>query len=79
MELTIITPTQQLVFTITWLELNTPSGNFVIQPERAATILTLSPQQKFTFCLENGKRESMLVRQGVAHITRNSATIVINE
>ena len=79
MELIIISPTYRHTYTITWLEINTPAGNFVIQPEHAPSIMTLSPHEKITFCLKNGKRESITIRQGVVHITRTDATILLND
>jgi len=79
MDLIIITPVQELIYGITWLEINTPVGNFVIQPGHAPTVLTLAANEKITFCLKNGKRESMPIKQGVVHITRTAATIIMNE
>ncbi len=79
MKLTIISPYEKKVYAISWIELNTPVGNFVIQPGHVPTVLTLSPGEKITFGLANGKRESCTVHQGIAHITRDSATILLNE
>ncbi len=79
MELVLISPLQKQTFSITWLEINTAVGNFVIQPGHAPMIVTLTPHEKLTFCLDNGKRESIIVHQGVAHITRTSASILLNE
>jgi F0F1-type ATP synthase epsilon subunit len=79
MELTIITPLQKNLYTIAWIELNTEQGNFVIQLGHVPMIITLSPHEKVTFCLNNGKRESLMVRQGIAHITRTTTTLILNE
>lgn len=79
MKFTIISPYDKKVYAISWIELNTPIGNFVIQPGHVPTILTLSEGEKITFGLANGKRESLTVKQGVAHITRDSATILLSE
>ena len=79
MELTLVTPLRKQTYAIVWLEINTPAGNFVIQPGHVPTVLTLSPQEKITFCLTNGKHESIMIKQGIAHITRDSATMLINE
>jgi len=79
MKLTIISPYEKKIFAITWIELNTMVGNFVIQPGHVPTVLTLAAGEKITFGLANGKRESLVVKQGIAHITRDSATILLNE
>jgi len=79
MELTIISPLRTQLFKIAWIELNTPVGNFIIQPGHAPTILSLTPDQKITFCLANGKRESLFVPQGITEITRTSTTIYLNK
>ena len=79
MELIIISPLAHKNFNVSWLEINTAAGNFVIQPGHVPTIMTLTPEQKFTFCLNNGKRESIVIKQGVIHITRTTATLILNE
>ncbi len=79
MELTIISPTEQQRFTIRWLELNTPVGNFVIQQGRAPTIVTLFPHHNVIFELQDGTRESLRIHQGIAQITRTSVTLLIHE
>lgn len=79
MELTILSPLQEQKFSVTWLEINTAVGNFVIQPGHVPMVVTLTPHQKLTFGLKNGKRESLSVVEGVAHITRGDATVILNE
>jgi F0F1-type ATP synthase epsilon subunit len=79
MKFTIVSPYDKKIYAISWIELNTPVGNFVIQPGHAPTILTLSAGEKITFGLANGKRESLAIKQGIAHITRDSATVILSE
>jgi len=79
MELTIITPNETSEFSIVWLELNTPTGNMVVQPGHAPMILILASRQPAMFRLKNGKQESITVRHGIADIRRDRATLVINE
>ena len=78
MELRIISPLEQKKFGITWLEINTPAGNFVIQSDHAPTVLVLEPGKKMTFCLDNGKQESIMVTQGVVEITREYAMVLLS-
>jgi len=78
MELLIIAPTYKKEFSIAWLELETTVGNFVIQPGHAPTILLLAPHQTATFCLKNGKQETIPISGGIAHIQRDSATLLVD-
>jgi F0F1-type ATP synthase epsilon subunit len=79
MELSIITPTYKKLYAIAWIELETTAGNFVIQPGHAPTILLLTPNNNALFCLSNGKQESVMIKEGgIAHIERNSATLLLN-
>jgi len=78
MQLYIIRPTEKKVMEIKWIELETLAGNFVIQPEHAPVILVLSPDNVVNFELENGTTESLVVKSGIAHITRESVTLLLN-
>lgn len=77
MKLTIHTPTSTTHHTVTWLEINTPMGNYIIQRGHIPMILSLSPAQSMTFRLKNGKQETVLVQQGIVKINRTSATVVM--
>ncbi len=77
MELTISTPFYQSEYSVVWLEVNTPTGNYVIQKGHAPTILILSPLKPLTFRLKTGKNETLTVRHGVVKVDRVSAMVVI--
>jgi len=79
MQLAIITPTKKELFEITWIEFNTPNGNFVIQPGHAPTIFALSEQKPFIYSLKNGKQEVVMVKRAVAEITRSNVTVLLSE
>ena len=79
MELRVISPQTTQAFSIVWLEVYTPVGNFVIQPGHAPMVLALSPDQSITFRLTTGKQETMTVRQGVIEVARDAVTVLINE
>lgn len=79
MKLYIVSPFEKKTVDIAWLELNTQIGNFVIQLGHVPTILTLAPNKELTFCLTNGKQESFVIKQGIAHITRIDITLLLNE
>jgi F0F1-type ATP synthase epsilon subunit len=79
MKLNIISPTSKKIIDVAWVELNTVTGNYVIQPGHAPTFLTLAPNKDMTLCLTNGKQETFNVSQAIAEITRESVTILVSE
>ena len=78
MQLIILSPLTKKTFTVDWIEVNTPTGNFVIQPEHAPTILTLSRNNEIIFQVTDGGQEKILVPAGIAHVTRNSLTLMLS-
>jgi F0F1-type ATP synthase epsilon subunit len=79
MQLSIISPSKKEIFEVLWVECNTPTGSYVIQPGHAPMILALSPKKPFSFSLKNGQEEIIMIQQGIAHITRESVTLLINQ
>lgn len=79
MQLFINKPMQKISMQIAWLDIETPVGNFVIQPEHAPMIVALLPDSSITYCLGSGKHESINIKRGLAHITRDSVTLLISE
>jgi F0F1-type ATP synthase epsilon subunit len=79
MKLVIMSPFTKKKFDVAWIELNTPVGNFIIQPGHAPTLLALSPHKEIVFCLSSGKQESYVIKQGIIDITRTGATLLLNE
>lgn len=79
MELVLLSAFEEKKFQITWIEINTPAGNRVIQPGHIPILVGLAPHQKITFGLSTGKRESFVIKQGIAHVTRTGVLILIKE
>ena len=79
MELKIISPEGMQTHTIIWLELNTSTGNLIVQRGHAPMIVSLAPDKEIIFCLENGKQESLIPTSGIAEITRKSTTLLLNQ
>ena len=77
MELTINTPEHESTYSIAWLEINTPTGNYVIQQGHVPAIMILAPQKALIFRLTTGKQETITVRHGVVKIEREKVTVVI--
>jgi F0F1-type ATP synthase epsilon subunit len=77
MELVINTPQYEGTYSVAWVELNTPTGNYVIQQGHAPAIMTLAPQKPIIFRLNTGKQENILVRHGVVKIERERVQVVM--
>lgn len=77
MELTINTPEHESHYSIAWLEINTPTGNYVIQQGHVPAIMILQPQKPLTFRLKTGKQETITVRHGVVKIEREKVTVIL--
>lgn len=66
-------------YEISWLELNTITGNYIIQPGHAPMILILTPDSKAICCLvKNNEQKVFMIRDGVAHIKRDSIILSYN-
>jgi len=79
MTLQVISTTTSFMRDISWLEIDTVVGNFVIRPGHAPTVLMLDPGKPIIFCLSNGKQETLSIGKGIVEITRTKATVLINE
>jgi len=77
MKLTIITSNATDEHSISWVELNTPTGNIVIQEKHAPCILELKPNEPALFQLTSGKQQTINIQHGFAHILRDRITIII--
>lgn len=77
MKLQIITTQKISEHEIDWIELNTPAGNMVIEQGHAPMIIELSSGFELMYQLQNGATESMMVVQGVVHVTRQDVKILL--
>jgi F0F1-type ATP synthase epsilon subunit len=75
--LTIISPREERVYDVVWIDIQTPVGQFVIQPGHAPDIFILSPHKEVSFGLKSGKHDAVLVRQGVLEVMRHHATLIM--
>jgi F0F1-type ATP synthase epsilon subunit len=79
MNLTVLTPKEKKTFYISWIEVETTAGNFVIQKDHVPTILALLAHQPITICLSNGKIDSFSSPGGILEIQRDTALLLLNE
>ena len=77
MKLSIIDTEKRVDYDISWVELNTPAGNLVIQKGHAPMIIELSLGQELIFELSSGRKESLDILQAVAHVTKEEVKILI--
>lgn len=77
MKLSIVTSSSTDEYTISWIELNTPTGNIVIQEQHAPCILELKPNEEVMFQLSTGKQKSVTIQHGFAHVSRKKITIIV--
>ena len=78
MNVILSSPSEYKTVEVVWLEINTPKGNFVIQKGHVPMIISLSENKPISYRLKSGKQESLMVRQGVASINRESVSIILS-
>ena len=77
MKLQIITTQRVIEHVIDWIELNTPVGNMVIQPGHAPMMIELRSGHELIYQKENGTQDSLMIVQGIAHVTRHEVKILL--
>ena len=77
MKLNIVTSNDTSVYSVSWVEMNTPTGSIVIQEQHAPCILELLANEPIIFQLTTGKQKSITIEHGFAHILRDKITIIV--
>lgn len=77
MKLQIITTQKTSEHEIDWIELNTPAGNMIIEQGHAPMIIELSSGFELMYQLQSGATESIMIVQGVVHVTRQDVKILL--
>jgi len=78
MTLTILAPTNQKVMEVSWIEAQTPQGNYVILPGHAPVTLQLAPHMPLVVGLHD-VTESISITHGLLQVDRHKATVIIDE
>jgi len=80
MKFIVFQPTQKKEFSISWLEVQTPVGSFVIQPGHAPIVLTVQQEKAIIIMLTSGKQEIIPIGRsgGLIEINRNKITLLLN-
>ncbi|MGB8467571.1 MAG: hypothetical protein WCE21_01070 [Candidatus Babeliales bacterium] len=66
-------------FDANWAELETATGNMVIQANHIPTIVTLTPHQPIVLALKSGTQETIMTSGGIAHVERTGITFILND
>ena len=77
MKLHIVTPKWNETIHVDWVELNTDTGNYVIQLGHKPMILLLSIDEELVYKPLQKKSHYLLITEGVVHITRSSITAIV--
>jgi F0F1-type ATP synthase epsilon subunit len=75
----IMSPTESHDHKVSWIRVETSQGDFVIQDGHAPTIVTLEHGNTMTYELTDGTEKSLSVEQGILHVNRTEATLIISE
>lgn len=80
MNLIIISPTKKISDIVVWIEAETITGNYIIQPDHVATTLILIKDHPFTYCLKNGKQEIVTpAMNSILHVTPQETILLLSE
>ena len=80
MKLIILSPDKKSMHEIVWIEVETPTGNYVIQPGHVATTLIMLEHRPVTYCLKNGKQEVLYPsRNSIMQVTPKETTLLLSE
>ncbi len=78
MKLTVMSLQEKSEHEIVWIEVNTPDGNFIIQPGHSPTTLIVSAGKEFTYCLKTGKHELISIEKtSILQVHRHSALLLL--
>lgn len=80
MKLRILSPEETHEYDVVWIEIETPTGNYVIQAGHIATTLIARPDVPITYCLKSGKQETVYpVKQSIVHVVPDLVTVLLSE
>jgi len=77
LKVTIMSPLTASAVNAEWLEINTNSGNFVVQPGHAPIITSLSANKDLIIGLDDGTQKIIKVTDGILEVNRETATIFL--
>lgn len=78
-ELEIIHPTKSEKKTVAWVEVESPTGNFVVGPNHSPLISILKPRGKLTYQVFEGTEASMDIYGGIFKVLNNKVVVLLEE
>ncbi len=78
MKLIIKTPKATHEYDTAWVEINTSTGNMVIQPGHAPSIIILTPYKPLLYKMTSGKEETVMITRGVVEISRTQVVALLS-
>lgn len=82
MKLTILSSTESYQYDVSYLEVETSVGNFVILEGHAPLLLLIAPKKPVTYCtFENPESLERLTAMhgGILQVNRSQATLILNQ
>lgn len=78
-ELEIIQPSSSKRLSIFWVEVESPTGNFVVGPEHLPLVSILKKRGKLTYQLYNGSKVSIDIYGGIFKVANNKAIVILDQ
>ena len=77
LELEIVTQTESKKISIEWVEVESPTGNFVVGPDHTPLVSLLKHKGKLTYQID-GRTESIDTYGGIFKVANNRALVVLD-
>jgi F0F1-type ATP synthase epsilon subunit len=78
-ELEIIQPTDTLHITVSWIEVESVNGSFVVGPEHSELVSVLRPGGKLTYNTSAGRLVDMDISGGIFSVCKGRAVAVLDK
>ncbi len=79
LELEIISPEESKKLSVHWIEIESPTGSFVIGPDHIPLISIIKQKSTLIFKNEHGEEEALEVSGGIFKIIENKAFILLDQ
>jgi len=77
MHLTLMSPTNKQTLTITWLEVPTPRGSFVVKKGHAPLISLIEPNKEIFMGFPDGTTTLMTIAGGIVQVDREKILLLL--
>jgi F0F1-type ATP synthase epsilon subunit len=77
-ELEIVEKTKSKKLSVFWIEVQSPTGDFVVGPDHSPLISTLKHKGKLTYKEFNNVEKSIDIYGGIFKVSNNRATVLLD-